>query len=160
MQTSTRRRYAIGWGRIIAGRTARALVFLALAGMLCGTVRAQKTLGDFWVPKYDQKGRMIWQIFGTSAIVLAKGDIDVTNLRLELFRDGRQDAIITAPQCTVNQTTGMASSDASVRIERNDMVVTGIGFDWNSKDGLIRIHDKVRIVFADQSGAGKVEETE
>jgi len=99
----------------------------------------------FRVPEYDAKGRLVYQILGSSAKWLSNGDIDVTNLRLEVYRDGEVDATVTTSQCLVNRAKGTATSEQAVRIERDDMIVTGIGFRFDAKTQKITIFSKVRL---------------
>ncbi|MBN1671333.1 MAG: LPS export ABC transporter periplasmic protein LptC [Kiritimatiellae bacterium] len=98
------------------------------------------------MPRYDEEGRLLWQIYGDSAKLLPKGDIDVTSLRLEVFKDGKVDVCIMAPQCVINQDKGTAASESEVRIERSGLVITGVGFRWNHQTQGITILSRVKVV--------------
>ena len=121
-----------------------------VAGALlgAGAVRAQKPLvpmspqnqqvNNFRVPSYDAKNNMTSQMFGDAATILADGRVDITELRMEFYSgtaSNRQTEMrVTSPRCIYDRNSGSATSDAPVRIARDNMVVTGMGFRWNNKD--------------------------
>src|SRR5512136_2849665 len=108
-----------------------------LAAALIGTVavRAQETneeeevlaqtVTGFRVPEYDSENKLKSQLFGDFAKILPDGVIEITQLKIDFYSDGKINMTVTAPRCTYKQKEGMAESDSDVRITREDMVVTG-----------------------------------
>lgn len=127
-------------------KCARAMLMLGYA--LVGSAAAQKPLvplppqnqqvTGFRVPSYDAKNNLTSQMFGDTATILPDGRVDITELRMEFYSgtaSNRQTEMrVTSPRCVYNRNSGSATSDAPVRIARDNMVVTGNGFEWNNKD--------------------------
>lgn len=134
----------------ISGRSVgRAAAFAVVCALgLAGVALAQKPVvpmqpqnqqvTGFRVPSYDAKNNLTSQMFGDAATILADGRVDITELRMEFYSgtaSNRQTEMrVTSPRCVYNRNTGSATSDAPVRIARDNMVVTGNGFQWNNKD--------------------------
>ncbi len=127
-------------------RCARAMLVFCFT--VVGSVAAQKPVAPlppqnqqvtgFRVPSYDAKNNLTSQMFGDTAIILPDGRVDITELRMEFYSgttSNRQTEMrVTSPRCVYNRNSGSATSDAPVRIARDNMVVTGNGFEWNNKD--------------------------
>lgn len=127
-------------------KCARAMLMLGFA--LVGSAAAQKPVvplppqnqqvTGFRVPSYDAKNNLTSQMFGDTATILPDGRVDITELRMEFYSgttSNRQTEMrVTSPRCVYNRNSGSATSDAPVRIARDNMVVTGNGFEWNNKD--------------------------
>ena len=121
---------------------------LATGLLLVGGALAQKPVTPlppqnqqvtgFRVPTYDAKNNLTSQMFGDTATILADGRVDITELRMEFYSgtaSNRQiEMRVTSPRCVYNRNSGSATSDAPVRIARDNMVVTGNGFEWNNKE--------------------------
>ncbi|MBM4152747.1 MAG: hypothetical protein FJ220_04395, partial [Kiritimatiellaceae bacterium] len=69
--------------------------------MLAGSVWAQKDLSmevvGFRVPEYDDQGVMTAQLFGDRAEMQGEGDIKITGLRIEFYKDTQTIATVTSP---------------------------------------------------------------
>ena len=134
-------------------RRAAGRVVLALA-LLAGVPargaeedeEAVQTVTGFRVPEYDAQNNLKSQLFGAFAKVLPGGLIDITDLKMEFFQDGKLDMTVTAPQCTYDQDGGVAKSDAEVEIVRENMVVTGRGFSWEGKAQRFQILHEAKVV--------------
>jgi lipopolysaccharide export system protein LptC len=105
-----------------------------------------QTVAGFRVPEYDDKNQLKSQMFGDFAKVLPDGVIEITQLKIDFYSDGKVNMTVTAPRCTYKQKEGMAESDADVRITREDMVVTGKGFAWSGRDEQFRIFKEAKVV--------------
>lgn len=119
-----------------------------------------QTVTGFRVPEYDAQNNLKSQLFGAFAKVLPGGLIDITDLKMEFFQDGKVDMTVTAPQCTYDQDGGAAKSDTDVQIARENMVVTGKGFSWEGKTQRFKIFSQARVVLKQareriEPGAGK-----
>lgn len=104
----------------------------------------------FRVPSYDAKNNLTSQMFGDAATILTDGRVDITELRMEFYSgsaSNRQTEMrVTAPRCVYNRNSGSATSDAPVRIARDNMVVTGTGFEWNNRDQRLVILKDAKVV--------------
>lgn len=104
----------------------------------------------FRVPSYDAQNNLTSQMFGDAATILTDGRVDITELRMEFYSgaaSNRQTEMrVTSPRCVYNRNSGSATSDAPVRIARDNMVVTGIGFEWNNKDQRLVILRDAKVV--------------
>ena len=61
--------------------------------LLCGAVLAQDMgvgmeVSGFRVPDYDEQGELRAQLYGEHAKVLDEGEVEITNLKIELYQDG------------------------------------------------------------------------
>ncbi len=123
------------------------LSVFVLAGAVSGQQAPQaQTVTQFRVPEYDDDGNLKSQLFGEFAKILPDGVIEIMGLKIDFFQDGEVGMTVTAPQCKYNQKQAQAESDSDVRIERENMVVTGVGFAWSGKDEKFRIMDKAKVV--------------
>jgi len=105
-----------------------------------------QTVAGFRVPEYDDNNQLKSQLFGDFAKVLTEGVIEITQLKIDFYSDGKVDMTVTSPQCTYKQKDGRAESDATVRITREDMVVTGKGFAWSGRDEKFQIFKEAKVV--------------
>lgn len=113
----------------------------------------------FRVPSYDRDGNLTSQMYGDTARIMPDGGVDISELRVEFYRSGATnrdvDMRVSSPRCYYNRGTGVATSDAPVRIARDNMVVTGTGFAWSSHDERMRIEKNAKVVIKDVKRAMK-----
>jgi hypothetical protein len=126
-------------------RYALALLLAAVAAVWAEESSVQ-TVAGFRVPEYDENNRLKSQLFGDFAKILPDGVIEISQLKIDFYSDGKVDMTVTAPRCTYKQKEGTAESDADVRITREDMVVTGKGFAWSGRDEQFRIFQEAKVV--------------
>ena len=123
---------------------------MLLVFALCGMAAAQdpnvQTLSGFELPEYDAEGKIVRHIFGDMAEVLPDGLVKITNLRVDLFKGDEVEMKVIAPRCELNQDTKQAVSDGPVRIIRDNMVVTGRGFDFSNEKERIQIMHDTKVV--------------
>jgi hypothetical protein len=58
-----------------------------------------QTVKGFRLPEYDEDGKLKQQLYGTTATFLADGIIQLTGLKIELFRKGEVTARIYSSLC-------------------------------------------------------------
>ena len=111
-------------------------VVLALV-LVAGFVHAQNMemaegmeISGFRVPDYDEQGQLRAQLYGEHAKVLANGVVEITKLKIVLYREGKVAMTVFAPHCFFNMETRTAYSEGKVLIESGLMTVTGRGFTW------------------------------
>ncbi|MBW7908672.1 MAG: LPS export ABC transporter periplasmic protein LptC [Kiritimatiellae bacterium] len=136
----------------------RALLGASVIGLLAvGFALAQagdeaQTVTGFRVPTYDGEGRLTSQLFGDSARILPDGAVEIAELRMEFYTrvgdttNRALDMRVTSPRCFYNRNTGIATSDAPVRISRDNMVVTGVGFRWSGNEERLEIYEQSKVV--------------
>ena len=121
----------------------RRYILLLACGLLAVSAGAQRddnqTISGFSVPEYTEDGTLKSRLYGDYAKLQAGGVIEITNLRIEFYDGETVSMEITAPRCTYNRERGLAMSQGKVRIERENMIVTGTGFSWSADRGLLRI---------------------
>ena len=123
-------------------------VFLLL---LCGLACAQEfgvgmEISGFRVPDYDDQGNLRAQLYGGHAKVLEGGEVEITNLKIEMYRDGRVAMTVFAPRCFFNMDTRRARSEGRVLIESGVMTVEGRGFEWSAAAGRFEILNESKVL--------------
>lgn len=117
--------------------------FLILLAV-CGVAVAQDfgvgmEISGFRVPDYDDQGNLRAQLYGGYAKVLEGGDVEITNLKIEMYKDGKVAMTVFAPRCFFNMDTREARSKGRVLIESGLMTVAGRGFSWSAGAGRFEI---------------------
>lgn len=119
-----------------------------------------QTVTGFRVPSYDRDGRMTSQMFGDSARIMPDGAVEISELRMDFYGKTPADAAavttnrpldmrVTSPRCFYDRSSGVATSDAPVRIARDNMVVTGTGFRWTGSEERLEIYSQAKVVLKD-----------
>ena len=121
-------------------------LLLALGAAAWAQDSGMQTVAGFRVPEYDENNQLKSQLFGDFAKVLPEGIIEITQLKIDFYSEGKVEMTVTSPKCTYKQKEGKAESDADVRITREDMVVTGKGFAWNGRDEKFEIFKEAKVV--------------
>jgi hypothetical protein len=130
----------------------RAWTAILAAGLMTLAAGAQQadnaqTVSGFRVPEYDDENNLKSELFGEFARVLPDGVIEISQLKIDVYnKKGKVDMTVTAPKCAYNQKEGLAKSDTDVRIARENMVVTGVGFSWNGQNERFEILNKAKVV--------------
>jgi lipopolysaccharide export system protein LptA len=124
--------------------------------MLCSLAvcaAAQKDLNmqvtGFRVPEYDDQGVITSQLFGDRADMEGGGEVKITGLRIEFYKEGEPVVTVTAPYCFYNQDTREAHSDAPVAADMDRLHMTGRGFLLQSSNGTVRVLNDSRVVIED-----------
>ncbi|MBU0679658.1 MAG: LPS export ABC transporter periplasmic protein LptC [Verrucomicrobia bacterium] len=110
-----------------------------------------QSLSKFKVPEYDDDYNLKSQLFGDFAQFREDGLVEITNLKIEFYRAGIVKMEVSAPSCLYNRDSKEAESESSVRIERENLVVTGTGFTWNPKGQTFHILSNAKVVIKDVS---------
>ncbi len=101
----------------------------------------------FEIPEFDDEGRLKMRIRGERAILLPQDRYDIFNLVLEFYRDGKLDTRVESPRCLYDRAAGTGVSEEKVRIEMNDMTITGEDYevDRNRERFVIRRNARVEL---------------
>lgn len=124
--------------------------FSFLLSLASGAFGADDLLGQaikgFRYPDYDNQGQLKMEISGDKARFLPQDLIQITNLRMTFYEEGKTIMHVSTPLCFFDRIKRTAVSTSEVCVTRAEIIITGRGFDWNEKDGLIRINDNARVV--------------
>ncbi|MEI6809705.1 MAG: LPS export ABC transporter periplasmic protein LptC [bacterium] len=123
------------------------LVAIALAVLAGDGLSQVTTTGSFRYPVRDAgTGRKTAEITGDSASETPEGGLRITGLRLAMLEiDEKTNAVVEASDCIYKLEDQMAVSDTDVRIVSGNLIVTGRGFTWRSKDGVMKIKSRARV---------------
>lgn len=130
---------------IIIGATVGLLLLALTVGVFGADDLPGQVIKGFRYPIYDNQGQSKMEIAG-DAQVLPQGLVKIFNLRMTFYEEGKMVMHVTTPSCLYDQAKQTAMSTAQVRVTRAEIKITGRGFDWNEKDGRIRINNNTRVV--------------
>jgi hypothetical protein len=98
------------------------------------------------VERYDT-GAVKTELTALRARVPEEGDIVAAGVRVCLYDEsGGIQSVIEAEDCRYDRSSGAAFSDSRVRIERDKVTVTGVGFKWSASDETVKILGDVKVV--------------
>ena len=106
------------------------LALAALPGRTQTVPPKTTTFEGIQVPEYDDQGRLKSRLFGDRAEMQPDGRIRITNLRIQIYKEGVEEAKVWAERCLFNRKDKSAISDSAVRLEKGNMRVTGTGMRW------------------------------
>jgi hypothetical protein len=108
----------------------------------------------FRVPDYDSQGKLRAQLFGEYARVLQDDEVKITNLKIEMYKDGKVAMTVFLPECFFNTESRLAKSEGLVLIESESMSITGRGFIWSAAAGRFEILHDSKVLVKDTANAG------
>lgn len=83
----------------------------------------------FRIPQYGEDGRMEAQLFAEHARVLKSGEIEITNVKIEKYKEGLVEISVFSPLCLFNYDERSVYSSGRVLIEMGSAVsLVGKGF--------------------------------
>lgn len=112
----------------------------------------------FEVPQRDDDGNLKWKLGGDRALIRPDGLMNIFNVRAEFYSSNAVDMVFTSPTCVLDRANDRAATEAPVRIERSNMIVTGVGGDWDGKTSLLFVHHNVQVVLASNTMFGVTQE--
>jgi len=127
----------------------RLLVILIVAIALISSAQeigVGMEIRGFRVPDYDDEGHMRAQLFGGYAVILENSEVQITNIKIEIYQKGRVAMIAYAPRCFYSPKRNEAYSNERVLIEMGPVVLVGRGFVWSAKGGRFEILNDARVV--------------
>ncbi|RKX42704.1 MAG: hypothetical protein DRP64_09410 [Verrucomicrobia bacterium] len=126
------------------------LFILMVAGVCLGQTQdllVGMEVSGFRVPDYDDQGQLRAQLYGERAKVLENGEVQITNLKIEMYKDGEVAMTVFSPHCFFNKDSRQAHSEGRVLIESGLMTIVGRGFTWSAEAGRFEIlHDSKVLV--------------
>ncbi len=125
------------------------------AGALAANVSTNKTSAEasgyiekFEVPERDDDGNLKWKLFGERAVIRPDGMMDIQNARAEFYTSNKVDMVFSSPTCLLDRANNHATTRDHVRIDRENMVVTGIGGEWDGEKSSMVIRSNVCVVIS------------
>ena len=103
-------------------------------------------ISGFRVPDYDEKGQLRAQLYGERATVLEEQKVEITNLKIEMFKEGKVVMTVFAPHCYFDMEKRKAFSEGKVLIESGMMTIVGRGFVWSSKANRFEILHESKVL--------------
>lgn len=104
----------------------------------------------FRLPEYDENGKLKQQLYGETATFLQDGIIQLTGLKIEIFRDGEVTARVYSSLCAYDQNRKRAASKQHIRIVTEKAVLTGDGFAWNGVNQQFQIFQNAKVTLDGQ----------
>jgi 3-deoxy-D-manno-octulosonate 8-phosphate phosphatase (KDO 8-P phosphatase) len=145
------------WTRAIAKYLTlfAALLTLASPWLFADSVseRSQKPAGGpsgyiekFEVPQRDEDGNLKWKLIGERATIRADGLMDIQNARAEFYTTNKLDMVFSSPTCLLDRANNHATTQDHVRIDRENMLLTGIGGEWDGTTSTMIIRSNVCVI--------------
>ena len=126
-----------------------AAVFLGAATGAFAQLEGQ-TVKGFRLPEYDEEGKLKQQLYGQTATFLQDGIIQLTGLKIEIFRKGEVTARIYSSLCAYDPKRKRAASKQHIRVVTEKAVLTGDGFAWNGETEQFQIFQNAKVVLDGQ----------
>lgn len=140
----------------------RLLFILMFAGVCFGQTQdiiVGTEISGFRFPDYDDEGQLRAQLYCEYAKVLSRAEVEITNLRIDMYREGEVVMTVFSPHCFFNRDTRVARSQGRVLIESGLMTIVGRGFRWSAQAGRFEIlHDSK--VLVKQAAQAEIKELE
>jgi 3-deoxy-D-manno-octulosonate 8-phosphate phosphatase (KDO 8-P phosphatase) len=102
----------------------------------------------FEVPERDDAGNLKWKVNGDRAAILPDGLLDIFNARAEFYTSNKVDMVFSSPTCLLDRVNNHATTDDPVRIDRENMVLTGIGGEWDGNKSSLVIRSNVCLIIS------------
>ncbi len=109
------------------------------------------------VPDYDDEGQLRAQLYGEHFKVIESGEVEITNLKIEMYKDGEVAMTVFSPHCFFNMDTREARSEGRVLIESGLMTIVGRGFTWSAEAGRFEILHDSKVLVKEAAKAGMKE---
>ncbi len=89
---------------------------------------------------------------GDTANFLPDGQIEIVNVKTQVFREKGSDMFITSPKATFNKVTREVMTDQDVEIATQEMVIVGTGLHWEPNENKAEIQKNVKVTILSKPG--------
>ncbi|MFO8089857.1 MAG: LPS export ABC transporter periplasmic protein LptC [Desulfatiglandaceae bacterium] len=110
-----------------------------------------REITGFEIPEYDEENNLESLLSGEKARFGDTSEVVIDGLKIETFKDEVVEMTVTAPHCIYNRQEKTVKSDSRIRIEREEMVITGKDFEYNAGKELFKINKDVKVVLANRN---------
>ena len=128
-----------------------------VAVLLLAIAAAGQVLKGFRYPDYDEKGQLKFEIMGDEAQIQPDGLIQIKNLKMTFYEQGKVMMQVSTPQCLFDRVKRSAVSTSDVCVARKEIELTGRGFAWNAQDGCMNIISNTQVVLRNMNEKSAVE---
>lgn len=128
-------------------------LWFAAAWIAGAQFQAGQTLTKFRVPDYDDEGNLKSLVLGDEAVAQTETLIQISGLRLELYKQGVLETRVTSPICLFDRVSNSATSTSSVRIARGNLIITGEQYTWETQTQRFVIERNARVVIQGKAKA-------
>ena len=92
-------------------------------------------------------GKVKTQVIAASAQMPEDGGaVQASRIRIEMYREnGELENLVMAQDCRYNREQGVATSESNVHVERDGVLMTGRGFEWNASNEVVKVLTNVRV---------------
>lgn len=98
------------------------------------------------VPEFNADGTLKSEFFGDSARPLENGLVELTNLRLNFYKDGRLNGFILTPRCIYDKNAKLVFSNADVTMRQGEILISGTGFRWFQETQIVEILNRCSLI--------------
>lgn len=98
---------------------------------------------SFVLPAKDGGKQCI--VRGDTANFLPEGEIEISNVKTQIFRKGSSDIFITSPKAKFNKATREVKTNEEVQISMKEMIIEGKGLYWDPSSNKAEIRKKVKV---------------
>lgn len=106
-------------------------------------------ISGFRVPDYDKEGNLRAQLYGGHAKILSDGEVEISYLKIDLYKEGQVAMTLFAPHCFFDTKTHQARSDGRVLLDSDSTTITGRGFIWSPQSGHFEIFHQAKVLVKD-----------
>ena len=104
-------------------------VLVLLGAAVWVLAQGEQVLTDFRYPVKDKDGRVKADLIARAFRIPTNGLVRVEGLEWRVRAgEGTIPMVVTSDRCRFNRESNVIASDASIRIERGDTVMTGTGY--------------------------------
>ena len=104
----------------------------------------------FEVPERDENGNMKWKLKGERAVIRPDGLMDIQNAHAEFYTSNKVDMVFSSPTCLLDRENSHMTTDDHVRIDRENMVLTGVGCEWTGTKSSLVIRSNVCVIIRNE----------
>jgi len=113
-----------------------------------GDTGATGYIEKFEVPDRDENGNLKWKLNGERAVIRPDGLMNIQNARAEFYTSNKVDMVFSSPTCVLDRANSHATTEDHVRIDRENMVLTGIGGEWDGTKSAMTIRSNVCVIIS------------
>ena len=140
----------------MAMRRKRNLFGLAVV-LLLAAVAVGQVLKGFRYPDYDDKGQLKFEITGDEAQIQPSGLIQIKNLKMTFYDQGKVIMQVSTPQCLFDRVKRSAVSSSDVCVARKEIELTGHGFSLDTQARRMKIFANTRVILRNLGANSTVE---
>lgn len=97
--------------------------------------------------EFYESGAVKSQIEADFADIPDEGEVKASNVLAQTFApDGTVRVSLALENCVVDRGSNIVSSEAGIRLDRDDLVITGRGFEWRMDDEVVEIKNEAKVV--------------